>query len=64
MTPEQITSAGLRERVVTAQKRVSAAISSALRVLNEFNVTTEDLTEVIDRRIAETAHITRKALKD
>jgi hypothetical protein len=64
MTPEQIADAGLRDRVENAQKRASAAVVLALGALKEFNVTSTDLAEIIDQRVAEAAEVIRGAVKD
>jgi hypothetical protein len=63
MDPERIADAGLRERVQTAQKRASAAVQSAADALREFGVSTEDITEILDRRVADAAEIIRVATK-
>ena len=64
MTPEQIANTGLRDRVENARKRASAAIDVALDSLKEFNVTSTDLKQVIDRRVVEASEVLRKVLKN
>lgn len=64
MTPEQIANAGLRERVENAQKRASAAVKTSLAALKEFRVTGHDLTDIIDRRVKETAAVVRRTMSE
>jgi hypothetical protein len=64
MTPKQIADAGLSERVEKARKQASDAIETALGSLKEFNVSSKDLTQLIDRRIAEAADVIRRVAKD
>lgn len=62
MGPEKIADAGWRERVQMAQRRASEAIRAAVDALLEFGVSTEDITEVVNRRVAEAAEVIRKAV--
>lgn len=62
MTPEQIADSGLRERLENAQKRMSSAVGVALSALREFDVSSPDLSEIVDRKVAEAAEIIRKAV--
>jgi hypothetical protein len=64
MTPDQIANAGLRDRVGSARKRASDAIETALGSLKEFNVTSTDLNQIIDRRVVEAAEVIRRVAKD
>jgi hypothetical protein len=64
MSPEEIANAGLRDRVESAQKAVSAAVESAVAALKDFNVGVQDITEIVDRRIVETAQVIRKVAKE
>jgi hypothetical protein len=63
MTMQQIADAGMRERVQFAQRRASAAVAAATEALREFGVTVGNLTEILDRRVAEAAEIIRVATK-
>jgi hypothetical protein len=61
--PEKIADAGLRERVQTAQKRASAAVQAAADALREFGVSTEEITEILDRRVVEAAELIKSATR-
>lgn len=60
MDPEKIADAGLRERVQIAQKRATAAVQAATDALREFGITAEDISEILDRRVAETATLIKR----
>jgi hypothetical protein len=64
MSPEEIANAGLRDRVESAQKAVSAAVASAVAALKDFNVGGQDITEIVDRRVVEAAQLIRKIAKE
>jgi hypothetical protein len=64
MSPEEIANAGLRDRVESAQKAVSAAVASAVAALKELNVGVQDITEIVDRRVVEAAQLIRKIAKE
>lgn len=61
MDPEKIADSGLRERVQMAQRLASEAVRAAVDALREFGVSTEDITEVLDRRVAEAATVIKRA---
>jgi hypothetical protein len=64
MTPEEIANAGLRDRVESAQKAVTAGVASAVAALKDFNVGEQDITEIVDRRVVEAAQLIRKIAKE
>ena len=64
MSFEEIANAGLRDRVESAQKAVSAAVASAVAALKELNVGVQDITEIVDRRVVEAAQLIRKIAKE
>jgi hypothetical protein len=51
MSPEQIADQGLRERVETAQRSASAAVTSAEAALRELGIGRRGIQELVDARI-------------
>jgi len=59
LSPEEIADQGLRERVETAQKEVSWAVSLAARNLEQFGVARREVQELIDASIHRNAELLR-----
>jgi hypothetical protein len=55
LSPEQIVTQGLRERVENAQRTTSEAIASAAQVLREFGVSRRQLQKMVDANIERAA---------
>jgi hypothetical protein len=55
LSPEQIVTQGLRERVENAQRTTSEAIASATQALREFGVSRRQLQKMVDANIERTA---------
>jgi hypothetical protein len=51
LSPEQIADQGLRERVEAAQRRTSAAVSSAEGALRELGIQREHIQELVDANV-------------
>jgi len=57
LSPEQIADQGLRERVETAQRCASVAVSSAGEALRELGVSRVLIQELVDARVKDTAKV-------
>ena len=55
LSPEQIVDQGLRERVETAQRYTSEAISNALVALREFRISRNQIQQLLDIQVREMA---------
>jgi hypothetical protein len=55
LSPEQIVTQGLRERVENAQRTTSEAIASAAQALREFGISRRQLQKMVDANIERTA---------
>ena len=55
MSPADLANGGLLERVEAAQKRASSAIETASGALEDFGISSDDITDLVDRRVAEVA---------
>jgi len=60
LSPEEIADQGLRERVETAQKRVSQAVSFAAGTLQQFEVSSRQIQELVDLSIQRNAESLRR----
>jgi len=60
LSPEEIADQGLRERVETAQKRVSQAVSFAAGSLQQFEVSHRQIQELVDLNIQRNAESLRR----
>lgn len=63
LSPEQIADQGMRERVETAQKHTTQAISRAVSALRELGVERKCIQELVDGRIANAAEELASVLK-
>jgi hypothetical protein len=55
LSPEEIADQGFRERVETAQKQVSWAVSNAAQSLEQFGISRQQVQELIDASIQRNA---------
>jgi hypothetical protein len=62
LSPEQIADQGLRDRVETAQKKFSLAISAAAETLEEFGINKNQVRELVESSIRQRGETLRKAM--
>jgi len=62
ISPEEILNQGLRERVETAQRQGSEAVSKAFDALEDLQIPRERIQKLVDDRIKETSDKVRSVM--